>query len=222
MVQFFLNIEMVQGVYWSLSFEIFFYSVVFFLILTSINRSIALNILIFILISSIILSLISSYININLKFYALYLISLFFFGIITFYNKLNFNFIFKIACLSFLSLIIIFALKKFDFNLFSLKELSTFENNEIILLTFANFLALATYCYCFFKQKTNRFLIFLGKISYSMFLTHGIAIQFVLNLKLDSFFITFILKLTLSILIAYLLHITFEKRFSSLIKKINY
>ena len=116
----------------------------------------------------------------------------------------------------------IFALKKFDFNSFSLKELSTLENNEIILLIFANFLALATYCYCFFKQKTNTFLIFLGKISYSMYLTHEIAIQLVLNLKLDGFFTPFILKLTLSVLIAYLLHIIFEKRFVSLIKRINY
>lgn len=222
MIQFFFNTELIQGIYWSLAFEILFYSSVVFLILTNIDKEIASKIFIFILLNSVILSLVSSYININLKFYAMYLIGLFFFGIITFYHKSNFNFVFKIACLSFLSLIILFAFKKFDFTLFNFKKLPLSEKNEITLLILANLLALITYCYCFFKKKSNKFFIFLGKISYSMFLTHGVAINIVSKYKFDGFFLSIILKLVLSILIAYLLHITFEKKFITLVKKINY
>ena len=109
-----------------------------------------------------------------------------------------------------------------NFNLFGFKNFPIREQNEIILLIFANFLALTIYCYCFFKKISNRFFVFLGKISYSMFLTHEIAISLVSNLKFDNFLISIILKLALSILIAYLLHITFEKKFIILVKKINY
>lgn len=208
MIQSILNIKSIQGVYWSLSFEIIFYITIAIIYLMNIFNKKLFFLIKFFPFFPLILALIGNFLSLNLKSYAAFHFSLFFFGC-------NFFFINQKIKKIIMDLTIYFIC------LYFVLSLITISDEEFFVYIYSHILSIFIFLTLYYGKIKIKLLEFYGNLSYTLYLTHGILIAKLSYLVSNKVGI-FLVQLISSTIFAYILYFFIEKKIIKLLKKVKY